>query len=82
MPNLVTVNESGVARSNTVDDWVCYYVDPNEDTYDCSFGVQRAAGGSKDSNPVPPRSGTKPSSRKYPASAGLTTMTRLPATWL
>lgn len=48
VPNLVTVNESGVARSNTVDDWVCYYVDPNEDTFDCSFGVQRAAGGSKD----------------------------------
>jgi outer membrane receptor protein involved in Fe transport len=48
VPNLVTVNESGVARSNTVDDWVCYFVDPNEDLYDCSFGVQRAAGGSKE----------------------------------
>lgn len=48
VPNLVTVNESGVARSNTVDDWVCYFVDPNEDFYDCSFGVQRAAGGSKE----------------------------------
>jgi outer membrane receptor protein involved in Fe transport len=48
VPNLVTVNESGVARSNTVDDWVCYFVDPNEDLYDCSFGVQRAAGGSQE----------------------------------
>jgi outer membrane receptor protein involved in Fe transport len=48
VPNLVTVNESGVARSNTVDDWVCLFVDPNEDTYDCSYSIQRAAGGSED----------------------------------
>ena len=49
VPNLVTVNESGVARSNTVDDRVCEYVssfDPTGDVLDCSYGVQRAAGGS------------------------------------
>jgi outer membrane receptor protein involved in Fe transport len=51
VPNLVTVNESGVARSNTVDDRVCQYAesfDPTGDILSCSYGVQRAAGGSKD----------------------------------
>lgn len=51
VPNLVTVNESGVARSNTVNDRVCEYVDtfdPTGDVLDCSYGVQRAAGGSKE----------------------------------
>jgi outer membrane receptor protein involved in Fe transport len=51
VPNLVTVNESGVARSNTVDDRVCEYAasfDPTGDVLDCSYSVQRAAGGSKD----------------------------------
>ena len=50
VPNLVTINESGVARSNTVDDRVCEYVeqfDPTGDVLDCSYGVQRAAGGSR-----------------------------------
>lgn len=46
VPNLVTVNESGVARSNTRDDFVCFYVDPDETLLDCSYGMQRAAGGS------------------------------------
>ncbi len=51
VPNLVTVNESGVARSNTVGDRVCQYAetfDPTGDILSCSYGVQRAAGGSKD----------------------------------
>ncbi|MEJ2129212.1 MAG: TonB-dependent receptor [Woeseiaceae bacterium] len=52
VPNLVTVNESGVARSNFVDDRVCEYVssfDVNEIVdWSCNYGVQRAAGGSKD----------------------------------
>jgi len=51
VPNLVTINESGVARSNTVDDRVCEYAasfDPTGDVLDCSYSVQRAAGGSKD----------------------------------
>lgn len=47
VPNLVTINESGVARSNTVDDFVCFHVDPDEVLLDCVHGVQRAAGGSK-----------------------------------
>ena len=49
VPNLVTINESGVARSNTVDDRVCQYVEQfdTEGILDCSYGVQRAAGGSR-----------------------------------
>jgi outer membrane receptor protein involved in Fe transport len=49
VPNLVTVNETGVARSNTVTDYVCDYVDPDGDTLyggGCSYGIQRTAGGS------------------------------------
>jgi len=46
VPNLVTVNESGVARSNTRNDYVCFFVDPDEDTLDCRHGVQRTAAGS------------------------------------
>ena len=45
-PNLVTVNESGVARSNTNDDYLCFYVDPTELEFDCRYGMQRTAGGS------------------------------------
>lgn len=52
VPNLVTVNESGVARSNTVTDYVCRIVDPDGDTLygngSCSYGIQRTAGGSDD----------------------------------
>jgi len=48
VPNLVTVNESGVARSNTNDDYVCFYVDPDEVLLDCRYGMQRTAGGSSD----------------------------------
>jgi iron complex outermembrane receptor protein len=51
VPNLVTVNESGVARSNVTNDFVHQYVDP-DDTLDgelsWSYGVQRTAGGSDD----------------------------------
>ena len=49
VPNLVTVNESGVARSNPTDDRVCEYVegfDPTGDILSCNYSVQRAAGGS------------------------------------
>ena len=48
VPNLVTVNESGVARSNTVQDQVCLYVDPNQDVLTCGYSIQRTAGGSAD----------------------------------
>jgi outer membrane receptor protein involved in Fe transport len=49
VPNLVTVNETGVARSNTVTDYLCEYVDPDEDTLwggGCSYSIQRTAAGS------------------------------------
>jgi outer membrane receptor protein involved in Fe transport len=46
VPNLVTVNESGVARSNTTNDYVYLYVDPTEAVLDGRYGVQRTAGGS------------------------------------
>lgn len=46
-PNLVTINESSVARSNTNDDYGCLFLDPNEDVLNCSYGVQRTAKGSK-----------------------------------
>jgi len=48
VPNLITVNESGVARSNTVVDYVCDYVDPGQTLLDCEYGMQRTAGGSDD----------------------------------
>ena len=45
-PNLVTVNESLVARTNNIDDFVCLYADPSEVTLNCGYGVQRTAQGS------------------------------------
>lgn len=45
-PNLVTINEALVARSNTTNDPSCLYVDPTESVLDCSYGVQRTAQGS------------------------------------
>lgn len=50
-PNLITINESFVARNNTRDDWVCFYgVDQGslpDDTFgDCDYGMQRQATGS------------------------------------
>jgi iron complex outermembrane receptor protein len=50
-PNLVTINESIVARSNTLTDYVCLYVDPDESSLDCSYGIQRTAEGSRDLEP-------------------------------
>lgn len=51
-PNLVTINEGFVARSNTRDDWSCFYAVQNgglpDDTFsDCDYGMQRQATGSK-----------------------------------
>jgi outer membrane receptor protein involved in Fe transport len=48
VPNLITVNESGVARSNTTNDYVYLYVDPLQTLpeLDGVYGVQRTAGGS------------------------------------
>ncbi|XOV89877.1 MAG: TonB-dependent receptor domain-containing protein [Pseudomonadota bacterium] len=50
-PNLVTINESIVARSNTLDDVSCFFVDPNETELDCTYGIQRTAQGSKQLKP-------------------------------
>jgi outer membrane receptor protein involved in Fe transport len=48
VPNLITVNESGVARSNTTNDYVYLYVDPLQTLpeLDGVYGIQRTAGGS------------------------------------
>jgi len=55
-PNLITINEELVARTNTIDDYTCAYAaefggDPDEDILDCRKGVQRRAQGSKDLKP-------------------------------
>lgn len=50
-PNLITINESIVARQLTVDDSTCFFVDPNEDDLDCSYSTQRVAQGSRDLDP-------------------------------
>ncbi|MFN3237646.1 MAG: TonB-dependent receptor domain-containing protein [Pseudomonadales bacterium] len=47
VPNLVTLNESQVARSNTRDDLACLLADPNENTLNCTYGIQRTAQGSR-----------------------------------
>ncbi len=52
-PNLITINETFTARSNTRDDWVCFYgVDqgtlPDDTFSDCDYSMQRQATGSKD----------------------------------
>ena len=46
VPNLVTVNESIVARTNGRKDFVCFHADPDEDLLDCDHTVQRIAQGS------------------------------------
>ncbi len=48
-PNLITINEQFVARSNTLDDWVCFYGE-DQGTLDetCRYSIQRQATGSKD----------------------------------
>jgi len=46
-PNLITINEAFVARSNTLDDWVCFYgEDQGTLAEDCDYGIQRHATGS------------------------------------
>ena len=48
-PNLVTINEQFVARSNTLNDWVCFYgEDQGALADDCDYSIQRQASGSKD----------------------------------
>ena len=51
VPNLVTVNETIVARQNTRTDFACLYAannggDPDQDTVDCRNSIQRTAQGS------------------------------------
>lgn len=48
VPNLVTINEGDVARSNTRNDFSCFFADPGEDVLDCRYSMQRLAGGSQD----------------------------------
>ena len=55
-PNLVTINESIVARNNTRTDYACLYAaenggDPNQNTLDCVNSVQRIAQGSTQLKP-------------------------------
>ncbi len=50
-PNLVTLNESLVARSNNRDDQSCFFVDPGETLLDCRYGIQRTAQGSQNLQP-------------------------------
>jgi iron complex outermembrane receptor protein len=50
-PNLITINESIVARNNTRNDYACIYAaenggDPDQDTLDCRNSIQRIAQGS------------------------------------
>jgi len=48
-PNLITINEAFVARSNTLNDWVCFYgADYGTVGEDCDYGIQRRATGSRD----------------------------------
>ena len=54
-PNLITVNEDIVARTNTRTDYVCQYASDNggdtNDDLDCRYGIQRTAQGSKGLQP-------------------------------
>ncbi len=55
-PNLITVNETVIARNNTRTDWACRYAadfggDPDQDTLDCVNSTQRRAEGSKELKP-------------------------------
>lgn len=55
-PNLVTINESIVARNNTRTDFACLYAannggDPDQNTLDCVNSVQRIAQGSDQLQP-------------------------------
>ena len=44
-PNLITINEETVSRSNTRNDALCFYVDPEEDELDCRYSIQRTVQG-------------------------------------
>lgn len=46
-PNLVTVNESLVARSMGRQDHACLFLDPREEALDCRYSIQRLAQGSR-----------------------------------
>ena len=47
-PNLITINEQFVARSNTLNDWVCFYgEDQGTLAEDCDYSIQRQATGSR-----------------------------------
>ena len=55
-PNLVTINEDIVARTQTRTDYACLYAaenggDPEQDTLDCSYSLQRIAQGSQELKP-------------------------------
>ncbi|GAC15322.1 TonB-dependent receptor domain-containing protein [Aliiglaciecola lipolytica] len=55
-PNLITINESIVARNNTRTDYTCLYAaenggDPDQDILDCTNSVQRIAQGSDNLKP-------------------------------
>ena len=45
-PNLVTVNQSLVARTTGRRDYGCLYLDPDQAVLDCRYGIQRLARGS------------------------------------
>ena len=52
-PNLITVNETIVARQNTRTDYACVYAannggDPGQDVIDCRYSLQRTAQGSSE----------------------------------
>ena len=48
-PNLITINEQFVARSNTLNDYFCFYgEDQGTLAEDCDYSIQRQATGSKD----------------------------------
>ncbi len=49
-PNLITVNERVISRSNTLNDWVCFYAEDNGALADadCDYSIQRRAQGSQD----------------------------------
>ena len=50
-PNLITINESIVARNNTRNDYLCLFADPDQDVLDCRNSIQRVATGSEDLKP-------------------------------
>ncbi|MEM9402708.1 MAG: TonB-dependent receptor [Pseudomonadota bacterium] len=49
-PNLITINERIISRSNTLNDWVCFYAEDQGglDDPDCDYSIQRRAQGSQE----------------------------------